>query len=57
MIGGAGADTMYGYYGDDTINADDNAGGDQIDCGPGFDHAIFNSGDIVNSNCELLQLQ
>ena len=40
---------MYGYYGDDTINADDDAGGDYIDCGPGFDHAIFNDGDKVNA--------
>ena len=56
VIGGTGGDMMFGYFGDDTINADDNAGGDRIDCGPGFDRAIYNDGDIVNSqNCELLQ--
>ena len=56
VIGGAGGDRLYGYYGDDTLNADDGMGGDSIDCGPGFDRAIFNDGDQVNAtNCEILQ--
>jgi hypothetical protein len=56
VIGGTGDDLMYGYYGDDTINADDNQGGDHIDCGPGYDKAIFDDDDTVNaSNCEVLQ--
>ena len=56
VIGGAGEDRMYGYYGDDTLNADDGEGGDKIECGPGFDRAIFNDGDQVNaSNCEILE--
>ncbi len=56
VIGGAGGDRLYGYYGDDILNADDGMGGDSIDCGPGFDRAIFNDGDQVNAtNCEILQ--
>lgn len=56
VTGGPGRDTLIGYYGDDTIDADDDAPGDEINCGPGFDKAIFNPGDTVNTNCELLQI-
>ena len=41
-----------------TLNADDNAGGDNLNCGTGpfaSDLAIFNLGDVVSTNCDLLQ--
>jgi Ca2+-binding RTX toxin-like protein len=61
VIGGTGADRHLGGLGSDTLNADDNAGGDFLDCGgsfiaPGNDLAIYNPGDTVSSNCELKRL-
>jgi Ca2+-binding RTX toxin-like protein len=61
VIGGTGPDRMLGELGSDVLNADDNAGGDFLDCGgsfiaPGNDLAIYNKGDTVSSNCELKRL-
>jgi len=59
LSGGTGLDDMFGNAGDDTLNADDNAGLDEVDCGDNpFDDdlAIFTVGDIVvSSSCERQQ--
>jgi Ca2+-binding RTX toxin-like protein len=51
LEGGAGRDQLFGEGDNDTVNADDNAGGDFVDCGPGNDSATVNLGDSV-TNCE-----
>jgi len=45
-------DVLRGGFGNDILNADDNAPGDVLDCGQGNDVAIFNVGDLVSPNCE-----
>jgi hypothetical protein len=52
LVGGTGLDKMYGELGGDRLDADDNAGGDLLDCGAGFDFAIWNPGDILTNNCD-----
>ena len=53
IIGGAGADRIYGGPGSDWIDAADGER-DIVDCGPGVDHAIVDSFDIVR-NCESVE--
>ena len=55
LIGGIGRDSLSGGTGNDNLNADDNAGGDDLDCGEHLfdnDLAVFNLGDTVASDCE-----
>jgi Ca2+-binding RTX toxin-like protein len=55
LIGGIGRDSLSGGTGNDNLNADDNAGGDDLDCGEHLfdnDLAVFNLGDTVSSDCE-----
>jgi hemolysin type calcium-binding protein/WD40 repeat protein len=53
ITGGAGADRIYGGPGSDWLDAADGER-DIVDCGPGDDHAIVDSVDIVR-NCESVE--
>lgn len=53
ITGGAGADRIYGGPGSDWIDAADGER-DIVDCGPGADHAIVDSVDVVH-NCESVE--
>lgn len=53
ITGGAGADRIFGAKGSDWIEAADGER-DVVDCGPGADHAIVDSVDIVR-NCEVVE--
>jgi Ca2+-binding RTX toxin-like protein len=48
-------DTMYGDEGNDTINVEDAAGPDTVNCGPGKrDKVFFNEDeDTISRNCEI----
>jgi hypothetical protein len=53
ITGGAGADRINGGAGSDWIEAADGER-DTVDCGPGADHAVVDSVDIVH-NCESVE--
>lgn len=55
IVGGPGADRIYGGPGSDWIDAADGER-DFVDCGPGVDHAIVDSFDIVR-NCESVEVR
>jgi len=57
LNGGAGRDDMFGGTGGDNLNADDDAGGDFVDCGESLfdiDFGLVNLGDTI-TNCEQQQ--
>jgi Ca2+-binding RTX toxin-like protein len=51
LEGGPGDDDVKGEGGDDSLDGDDNAAGDSLDCGDGFDFVRYNDGDLITS-CE-----
>lgn len=55
LIGGAGSDRLLGGPGSDTIIANDGEK-DVVDCGAGVDRAVVDSVDVVNANCEKVQV-
>jgi len=58
IYGRFGVDTVYGGGGNDYIWVDDGSGGDVVDCGEGLfggaddDHAYYDLGDTISSDCE-----
>jgi hypothetical protein len=52
LVGGPGLDALYGYGGDDTLDAADGTAGETVDCGDGADSARADAGDNVAANCE-----
>ena len=52
LTGGAGADSLFGLDGNDTLMARDGVADTTIDCGPGSDSAQINAGDPAPVGCE-----
>ncbi|MGZ4389032.1 MAG: calcium-binding protein, partial [Gaiellaceae bacterium] len=55
LIGGPGSDRLLGGAGSDTLIANDGEK-DIVDCGDGVDRAVVDSVDVVNANCEQVQI-
>ncbi|MGY6025669.1 hypothetical protein [Streptomyces spinosirectus] len=49
---GTGTDTVTTAGGNDLIDVEDNAPGDQVNCGGGADTVFADPGDFANANCE-----
>ncbi|HET7478272.1 MAG TPA: hypothetical protein VFJ72_02025 [Rubrobacteraceae bacterium] len=54
LIGGTGQDVLLGGFGNDIIDARDNGGQDDINCGPGRDTLLADAADrdIALTSCE-----